>query len=271
MRVRPPAVAGSFYPADPALLCGRVDRLLAEAKRPGLLRPPQGPHRAARGLRLFGPDRRTAYARLAALRGRIRRVVLLGPAHRVALRGLALPSADAFATPLGLVALDRDALERAAALPQVRGPTPRTQTSTASRSSCPSCSPCSATSRWSLRRRRRTRDEVAELLERLWGGAETLVVISSDLSHYHDYADARELDAATARAIEALDGGALDGEQACGRLPIRGLLRAARRHGLAVETVDLRNSGDTAGARDRVVGYGAWAFTAGRAAGLATP
>jgi hypothetical protein len=103
-------------------------------------------------------------------------------------------------------------------------------------------------------------EEVAEVLERLWGGAETLVVVSSDLSHYHDYAVARRLDAAACQAIEALRGDRLGEESACGRVPVRGLLEVARRRGLAARTLDLRSSGDTAGPRDSVVGYGAWSF-----------
>jgi hypothetical protein len=103
-------------------------------------------------------------------------------------------------------------------------------------------------------------EEVGEVIERLWGGAETLIVISSDLSHYYDYETARRLDAVTSRAIEALDPEGLDHESACGRIPARGLLVAAKRHGLSVETVDLRNSGDTAGMKSEVVGYGAYVF-----------
>ncbi|HSO42318.1 MAG TPA: AmmeMemoRadiSam system protein B, partial [Rhodospirillales bacterium] len=103
-------------------------------------------------------------------------------------------------------------------------------------------------------------EEVAEVLERLWGGPETLIVISSDLSHYLDDRTAREIDAATCRAIESLDPGAIGFDQACGRVPVNGLLALARRRGLDVATLDLRNSGDTAGDRRRVVGYGAWMF-----------
>jgi AmmeMemoRadiSam system protein B len=105
-----------------------------------------------------------------------------------------------------------------------------------------------------------TPGEVDEVLELLWGGPETLIVVSSDLSHYHDYATAREMDAETSRAIVALDPQAIDYEQACGRIPVQGLLLAARRHGLTACAVDVRNSGDTAGPRDAVVGYGAYVF-----------
>jgi AmmeMemoRadiSam system protein B len=103
-------------------------------------------------------------------------------------------------------------------------------------------------------------EEVEEVIERLWGGPETLVVVSSDLSHYHDYATARKIDAESRRAVEALEPGGLGRESACGALPVRGLLRSARRLGLVARTLDLRSSGDTAGGRDRVVGYGAWSF-----------
>jgi AmmeMemoRadiSam system protein B len=103
-------------------------------------------------------------------------------------------------------------------------------------------------------------DEVSEVLERLWGGAETRFVISSDLSHYHDYQTAQKMDQATSRAIESLRPEAIGYEDACGRDPVVGLLRAAERHGLRGKTLDLRNSGDTAGPRDQVVGYGAYVF-----------
>jgi AmmeMemoRadiSam system protein B len=101
-------------------------------------------------------------------------------------------------------------------------------------------------------------EEVAEVLERLWGGPETLIVVSSDLSHYHDYATARRLDAATSRHIEELRYEDIGYDDACGRDPVSGLLCYARRHGLKARTLDLRNSGDTAGSRDQVVGYGAY-------------
>ncbi len=104
-------------------------------------------------------------------------------------------------------------------------------------------------------------DEVAEVLEALWGGPETLIVISSDLSHYHDYDTARRLDAATSEAIVTLNIERIGSEQACGCVPIHGLLEVARRLGLGAETIDLRNSGDTAGPRDKVVGYGAYLFS----------
>jgi MEMO1 family protein len=206
-----------------------------------------------------GPVAGSAYAHIAGLAGRVTRVVLLGPAHRMALRGLAYSRADAFRTPLGSVAVDRHALEGLADLPQVReheGPfegehclevqLPFLQLTLGTFALVP------------LLVGDATGPEVAEVLARLWGGEETLIVISSDLSHYLGYAQARAIDARTSQAIAELRPEAIGYEQACGRIPIAGLLLEARRRGLTAEVLDLRNSGDTAGPRDRVVGYGAY-------------
>ena len=198
-------------------------------------------------------------AAAARSRGRITRVVLLGPAHRVPVDGLAVSSADAFATPLGAVPVDDALRRRVLALPGVtvddraharralaRGAAAVPPAASSARSR--SCRSSSAT------RARRGRGGA----RRVWGGPETLIVVSSDLSHYHDYATARARDRRTAAAIVAADAAAIADDDACGARPIRGLLVAARRHGLAVRLLDLRSSGDTAGDRDRVVGYGAF-------------
>jgi hypothetical protein len=267
MRVRAPAVAGFFYPGDPAALCEQLDGFLASAApAPRGAAPPKAlivPHA---GTIYSGPIAASAYARLRPLRGAIRRVVLLGPAHRVFLRGLAAPRAEAFSTPLGVVPVDRAALAALADLPQVAV------------SDAPHEGEHSLEVQLPFLQRvlgdfalvplavgEASAAEVVAVLERLWGGPETLLVVSSDLSHYHDYATARRLDRATCAAIEALDAGGLGPDSACGRVPVRGLLAAARARGLAAETLDLRSSGDTAGDRDRVVGYGAWAFAGGAA------
>jgi AmmeMemoRadiSam system protein B len=202
------------------------------------------------------------YERLTAGRKTIRRVVLFGPAHRAWIRGLALPSARAFATPFGEVALDADAVARALALPQVV----QNDAAHAQEHSLEVQLPF-------LQRMLEdfrivpfavgdaTGAEVAGIMDLLWGGAETLIVVSSDLSHYHRYADARSIDRDTADAILALSPD-LNHEQACGATPINGLIVAARRHGLRPELLDLRNSGDTAGDKSRVVGYASFAFGA---------
>jgi AmmeMemoRadiSam system protein B len=208
-----------------------------------------------------GPVAASAYALLASLRDRIRRVVLLGPSHRVGFEGLAASSADAFETPLGRVEIDAEAVERALLLPQVR----RLDAAHAQEHSLEVQLPFLQRVLSDFRLvplvvGDATPAEVAEVIETLWGGAETLLVVSSDLSHYLPYEQAKALDRATTQAIENLDPEAIGEDQACGRLPVQGLLLAARRHGLHARTLDLRSSGDTAGSRDAVVGYGAYAF-----------
>jgi AmmeMemoRadiSam system protein B len=262
MRVRPPAVAGSFYPEDPAELAAAVDGCLAQAAPPRAGEPaPKAlvvPHA---GYVYSGPVAASAYARIAPHAGAIRRVVLLGPAHRVWLRGLAAPRADGFATPLGVVPIDRAAIDAVADLVAV--------------SDAPHAGEHSLEVQLPFLQRvlgafalvpfavgDASAEQVAGVIERLWGGAETLVLVSSDLSHYHDYATARRLDGEACAAIEALDAARLGPDSACGCVPLAGLLRVARTTGLRVETLDLRSSGDTAGDRERVVGYGAWSFAA---------
>ncbi len=260
MSVRPSALAGTWYAGDSRALESDVERFLEGAP------PPEGsapkaiiaPHA---GLMFSGPIAGSAYAQLLPARDAIERIVLLGPAHRAFVRGLCAPTVDGFETPLGVVRIDRAALESLRALPQVSfgdGPhaeehsleiqLPFLQRLLGDFSLVPLLVGAAQP------------DEVAEVLERLWGGPETRIVISSDLSHFHDYATAQRLDHATSQAIEGLDVGGLDEESACGRVPIRGLLTVARRKGLAARTLDLRNSGDTSGRKDRVVGYGAYRF-----------
>lgn len=258
--VRQPAVAGLFYPADPLELKHTVDGFL-HAATPVAQSAPKAlivPHA---GYVYSGPIAASAYATLSALRKTVTRVVLMGPAHRVPLCGLAASSASFFQTPLGPVALDRGAIERALTLPQVKlldeahalehsleVQLPFLQETLTEFDLVPFVVG------------EATAEEVAEVLELLWGGTETLVVISSDLSHYHDYQTARRMDAATSEAIEALRPQDIHYDQACGRVPVTGLLVVAHRLGLRADTLDLRNSGDTAGPRDQVVGYGAYVF-----------
>jgi AmmeMemoRadiSam system protein B len=257
-RARPAAVAGRFYPDDADALEAAVRAALAQ-RPPDPADPPKALIAPHAGYVYSGPVAASAYARVAACRGRVARVVLLGPAHRVPVRGLAVPSAAAFATPLGEVPLDRDALGRALALPQVEildvahahehsleVQLPFLQVVLGSFALAPFLVGDARPA------------EVAELLELLWGGPETLIVVSSDLSHYHDAATARRMDAHTTRAIEDLRPEAIGWDDACGRVPIQGLLLAARRHGLRARALDVRNSGDTAGPSDSVVGYGAY-------------
>ncbi|MEN8160665.1 MAG: AmmeMemoRadiSam system protein B [Myxococcota bacterium] len=262
MRVRAPAVAGLFYPGDADALRASVERSLAAVPAPPADEPPPQavivPHA---GYVYSGPVAAFAYRRVARLADRVTRVVLLGPAHRVFLRGLAAPGADAFETPPGVVPLDRPLIDGLRDLPQVG-------VSDAAHAEEHSLEVQLPFLQVVLRRFSlvplvvgdASAAEAREVIERLVGGPETLLVVSSDLSHYHAYATAQQLDADSCRAIEALAPERLGHDSACGAVPVRGLLEAARRSGWVAETLDLRNSGDTAGDRDRVVGYGAWSF-----------
>mgnify|MGYP001821718861 FL=1 len=258
MMARRAAVAGMFYPADRAVLERTVSELLAAApaSRDGA-KAIIAPHA---GYQYSGLTAACAYRLLESRRKKIRKVVLLGPAHRVYLRGMALPSADTFATPLGDIPIDVAAVERALGLPgtqvsdeahadehslEVHLPFLQTvledfQIVPIVVGNCPG-------------------HEVESVLNALWGGDETLIVVSSDLSHFHPYDTAREIDASTTARIEAREA-TLHGEDACGAYAVNGLLLAATSHGLQVRTLDTRNSGDTAGDKNRVVGYGAYAI-----------
>jgi AmmeMemoRadiSam system protein B len=259
IRIREAAVAGSFYPADPGELQSAVHRLLDAA--PARVGPPPRalvvPHA---GYVYSGPVAAMAYARLRSYRERYRRVVLLGPCHSTAVRGLAASSADAFRTPLGDVPVDHSAavilrhpavsVIDAAHRPEhsLEVQLPFLQSVLASFDLLPlvvgDADP----------------EDVATVIDLLWGGPETLVVISSDLSHYLVYEEARRLDQGTCRAIEQLNASQIGRAEACGATPLRGLLITARRRGLHCVTLDLRNSGDMSGDKGRVVGYGAWMF-----------
>jgi MEMO1 family protein len=264
VRVRPAAVAGFFYPADPRELRRVVQSCLAAGRARSAALSPERPKALVAphaGYVYSGPIAGTAFARIEPFADAIRRVVLLGPSHRVAFRGLALSSARSFSTPIGEVPLDVEGSALLARVPQVRVldaahaeehslevELPFLLETLRDWVLLPVCAGDASAS------------EVAGAIEAVWGGDETLVLVSSDLSHYHDYETARRRDAATTAAIVALRPEGLDADSACGRVPLRGLLVAARAHGLAARTLDLRSSGDTAGPRDRVVGYGAYAF-----------
>jgi len=258
MNTRRAAVAGMFYPADTAVLERTVSELLAAvpASSDGA-KAIIAPHA---GYQYSGLTAACAYRLLEGRRKMIRRVVLLGPAHRVYLQGMALPSADTFTTPLGDVPVDAGAVKQVLGLPgtqvsdeahadehslEVHLPFLQTvledfQIVPIVVGNCPA-------------------HEVESVISALWGGDETLIVVSSDLSHFHSYESAREIDASTTARIEAREA-TLHGEDACGAYAVNGLLLAATSHGLQVRTLDTRNSGDTAGDKSRVVGYGAYAI-----------
>ncbi len=263
---RPAAVAGMFYPASPVELRQQVDSLLAEAAsrvRPPVPKALIAPHA---GYVYSGPIAASAYAALGEASRRIRRVVLLGPAHRVAVRGLAAPGVERFETPLGEVAVDLDALAALRDLPQVVASPQAHAAEHSLEVQLPFLQRLLGDFRLvPLAVGAASAENVAQVLETLWGGDETLIVVSSDLSHYLPYDSARTVDRATIDRLLRLDE-TLDHEQACGATPINGLLRVARRRGLRAELLDLRNSGDTAGDRRHVVGYAAVAFAPAAAA-----
>lgn len=263
--VREPAVAGVFYPGEARTLASSVAGLLDGARSARTANLDHGapkvlivPHA---GYIYSGSTAALAYARLASARDRVRRVVLLGPVHRVPVRGLALPGTEAFKTPLGTIPVDMTSVDALATLPQVvvspaahalehslEVQLPFLQTVLGAFKLVP------------LAVGDATPAEVAAALDVVWGGPETLIVISSDLSHYLPYARAQQQDGETVARIMALEG-PISHDQACGGTPINGLLLSARRRGLQAQLLGLCNSGDTAGDRQRVVGYAALAFS----------
>ena len=258
--VKLPSVAGMFYPADAATLAAEIDSFLRQA-RPASGPPPKAIIAPHAGYVYSGPVAANAYARLIPAAERIRRVVVLAPAHRVPFRGIATSSADWFRTPLGDVPVDREAVEIALQFPQVHEFDGAFEGEHALEVHLPFLQRVlKAFSIVPFIVGDADPSEVAEVLDALWDGDETLIVVSSDLSHYLDYFTAKERDAHTAQAIEALRPDLIGFDDACGRIPVNGLLLAAREHGLEASTVDLRNSGDTAGDKSRVVGYGAYVF-----------
>jgi AmmeMemoRadiSam system protein B len=260
-QVRPPAVAGRFYPAQAKALESEVDCLLAEAETTAIAQPKAliAPHA---GYLFSGPIAGTAFSTWTSSRQHIERVVLIGPSHYHNFPGICVSSAHAFGVPGGPVTVDRDAVQQLTRrglvkindaahapehaleveLPFLQAQLPDFQIVPLLVGQAPG-------------------KQVAEVLDAVWGGTETVVVVSSDLSHYLDYASAREMDGETRVAIEELNPDPIDETHACGSKAIQGLLEIAKHRQLEVSTLDLRNSGDTAGPRDQVVGYGAWAFT----------
>jgi AmmeMemoRadiSam system protein B len=259
--VRLPAVAGQFYPENPKDLRSMVNGFLAAAKIVSDKIPKAiiAPHA---GYPYSGPIAGAAYACLARGHGALKRVVLLGPSHFVAFSGLAASSAAFFQSPLGPIPVDEEALARVRALPLVTTLDAAYQREHSLEVHLPFLQ--IALDEFKLVPLvvgDAAPNEVGAVLNKLWGDKETCIVVSSDLSHYQDYQTAQQMDRETARAIESLTWEKLDANQACGCQPIRGLLCAAKERGLRCRTVDLRNSGDTSGGRDRVVGYGAFVLT----------
>lgn len=264
--VRPPAVAGTFYPGRASELAAVIDHELEQAaarlavgvdgSHTSSAPPPKAIIAPHAGYVYSGPVAASAYIRVQPLRDQVTRVVLLGPAHRVPVRSMALSSADAWATPLGVVPVDLAAVNRAARLPGVVVDDDAHALEHSLEVHVPFLQRTLGSS-WKLVPvvvGTAPVDEVADLIDEFWDEPGTLTVVSTDLSHYHPYDQARAIDARTVAEIAARSTD-LRPDQACGAYPVRGMLAVARRRDLTVETVDVRNSGDTAGPRDHVVGY----------------
>ena len=256
--IRKAAVAGRFYPLPAseleATIKGYLDAVdIADTEIPKALIVPHA------GYVYSGQVAARAYARIAKARETIKRVVLLGPCHRVVVKGLALSSVDAFETPLGTIPVDKEASLNIMPLPQVQinddthdqehsleVHLPFLQVLLDEFAIVPLVVGFASP------------EEVAEVIAAVWGDKETLIVISTDLSHFLNYEEAQKIDTETCAAIEQLEPGKLTSDGACGRFPVSGMLEMARKKNMTITTTDLRNSGDTAGPKDRVVGYGSW-------------
>ena len=273
--IRPPAVAGTFYPNDADILRSEIDGLMDAALHSDAVSGDVSPKAIIvphAGLMFSGSLAALGFATVRALKDTIKRIVIIGPAHRMAFQGIALARADQFATPLGNMRCDLPALQKALALPHVQMlddahtlehgleiELPFIQRLFGEQSDIgivpllvSRCSP----------------RQVHEVIEKLWGGPETLIVISSDLSHFHDYDTAKKMDNRTRAMIENFDAENIDTNDACGALPVAGILMAARNRGMKIKTLGMRNSGDVTGDKSRVVGYGAWAVYDGKASGM---
>lgn len=273
--IRPPAVAGTFYSADADILRSEIDGLIDAALHSDVMQETATPKAIIvphAGLMFSGAIAALGFATVRALKDRIKRILIVGPAHRMAFQGIALAKADGFATPLGTMRCDLPALQTALALPQVQilddahkqehgleielPFIQRLFGETADIGIVPllvsRCSP----------------RQVNEVIEKLWGGPETLIVISSDLSHFHDYDTAKRMDSRTRTMIEQFDAESIGSDDACGALPVAGMLISARNRKMTIKTLGMRNSGDVTGEKSRVVGYGAWAIYAAQDAAM---
>jgi MEMO1 family protein len=259
--IRAAAVAGQFYPGDAAELAQTVDKFLrAESTNLPCPKAIVAPHA---GYVYSGSTAAKAYARVRNGADVISRVILLGPAHRVGFRGMALSGADFYSTPLGQVPIDKAAVERIRKLASVGNLDQAHAEEHSLEVHLPFLQRCLG--KFSLVPivvGQCQAEDVARVLDTLWGGAETLIVVSSDLSHQMPYPDAQSKDAKTSLKILNRDTD-IKGDQACGHNPLNGLLQLLRKKKLQIQELSVINSGDTAGNKDRVVGYGAYTVNEG--------
>jgi len=257
-KTRSPAVAGMFYPADPAKLRRQIDSFFIEdsnlASVPKALIVPHA------GYIYSGMVAASAYERILPAKDNISRIVLLGPSHRVPLYGLAAPEVERFQTPLGEVDLDTSLIRQLVnSFSQVQISDLAHEEEHSLEVQLPFLQSVLADFYLvPLVVGDASEEQVAEVINHLWGEKDCCIVISSDLSHFHTYEQAKHLDLETAKTIESLEGSELPDHSACGRIPIAGMLSVARQRKMRIERFDLCNSGDTAGDHHQVVGYGAW-------------
>ena len=259
-QVRQPAVAGLFYPADKQSLQDDIEQYLEQANygRDIIPKAIVVPHA---GYIYSGPIAATAYKQIIPIKDKINRVVLLGPSHRVAFSGLAVPEYDIFKTPLGNIPIDQKGIQLLEDLPQVIASDQAHREEHSLEVQLPFLQEILGDfSLVPLVVGDAERHDVAEVIKKFWGDEHTLIVISTDLSHYHSYNEAKRLDRLTSDAIQNLKPDLIDYDDACGRNGLKGMLTVAEENNLAVDILDLRNSGDTAGDKSRVVGYGAYVF-----------
>ena len=256
--IRQPAVAGMFYPADKQSLKDDIQQYLEQANVELKIRPKAivVPHA---GYIYSGPIAATAFKQIIPYKDKIKRVVLFGPSHHVAFTGLAVPESDVFKTPLGNIQVDQKGIQLLSDLPQVIVLDQAHREEHSLEVELPFLQEIlDEFTIIPLVVGDAERHEVAEVINRLWGDEHTLIVISTDLSHYHDYNEAKQLDRATSDAIVNLKPDLIGYEDACGRNGLQGMMTVAEEKNLSIEILDLRNSGDTAGDKGRVVGYGAY-------------
>ena len=258
--IRIPAVAGAFYPANSEQLKHDIQIYLDDAIQTDLT--PKAIIAPHAGYIYSGPIAGSAYSTLLPIRSTIKKVVLLGPSHHVAFHGLSAPTADIFRTPLGDIGVDQQTIQQLATLSNFHiADEPHRQEHSLEVQLPFLQHILDDFTLLPLVVGNASATTIAEVLEQVWGGEETLIVISSDLSHYLPYTEAQEVDQHSSQAIEQLDETALVSKNACGHMPINGLLHIAKQKNLQGKTIDLRNSGDTAGDKSRVVGYGAYIFS----------
>lgn len=250
-------MAGSFYPQDSRDLEAAVEKMLAAARSPAL--PPCALVAPHAGYSYSGPIAAEAFSTLSSWRDRFRRVVVVGPSHYVEFSGIATSGATSFATPLGEIKIDRGTEDRLARLPQMRVLREAHSQEHSLEVELPFLQVILEDFELvGLVVGDATSEEVSEVLSQVWQGDDTLLVVSTDLSHFYDYTTAKRMDRDTCALIEGASDREIDAQHACGWRILNGLRRVVRQRGRELTTLDLRNSGDTAGGRDSVVGYGAW-------------